>query len=177
MEAIFTMGLVGVCIVLLSGILESYSRATRTLGAKDASLRAVHAVLHGIRAEVMEAVTFVTPAATAVTSNQLRFTKVDPNVLDRLTNPAGNWTPYDRASVAPSNDFLVDVLYEVQGGILTRAVRFASDGSFQPPSPVSEEVVNFECERFNDGTIELRLEVADNTGTSVYSSRVFRRVR
>lgn len=176
LEALFTMLLIGVALGLLAGVLRSYSRLSGYLDSEAPSTKALMAVSHTLRSELLQAVDVATPASLT-TAEQLEFSKVDPNRLDRLTMTVADWTPYDLTDSAAQQDFLVRVLYQVHNGELTRAVKYPAESAYLPASLVTTSVSRFQCQSFPNDVLELRLTVEESRGPQVYSSRILRRVR
>lgn len=177
LEALITVGLIGLTLAITAGVMRGYSRSFQALDTNSLEMQAQMAVLQDIRSEAMSAVHFHTPSAVGASwSNNLEFSKVDLAVPSRLTVFPVDWTPHDLSSTALSNDFLVTIQYRENGGRLQRGVRKATGGSFSYSTVPPADLSSLQSRLNMDNTFELRLTFPGPHGSRTVSSKTMRRI-
>ena len=177
LEALITVGLLGLTMAITSGVMRGYSRSFQRLDTNTLEIQARKAVLHGIRAELMGAVDFNIPSTVGPSwSNNLEFSKVDLSVPDRLTVFPSDWSPYDLTSTAPTNNFLAEVRYQENAGTLQRGVQKAGAGSFRFSQVPPSELISLESRLNSDNTVEIRITIQTPKGPQSVTSKTMRRI-
>lgn len=176
LEALLTVALVALTMALTAGLVRIYSKSARALDVNSVSIQALRGVLHGVRTELMGAVSFSSPSSLSTWASELTFSKLDPSVTDRLDTFPPGWSPYDLSATPVVNDFLVDIRYLKQGEHLARGVRQASSSVFSFTAVPPDSVEDFSCRLNADSSVELRLIIKGVGRDITYTSTTLRRV-
>lgn len=165
--------MLGVLMTMLASLVTGYSRAFDHSGKKDRTVVAMSTALSALRAEVAESVAVLEPVGG--TASRLELAKVDPAQPTRLTAGGVGWTPYDSGPAAPSDDFLVNVTYDVRNGGLVRTVAFPNGAS--ESHLLVEGVTGFSCTDAGDGSFEAVASLQERERTRNVRVLALRRVR
>jgi type II secretory pathway pseudopilin PulG len=149
LEALITLLLIGIVVLLSSGLLNGMSRMNRRSQEGESSVMGL-AALEAMRREVLEAVTITTPSS-ATFEGELIFNKINPNATGRLPNSPATWTPH-------AGPYTLTVKYSQEGD---QVVRLATDsGGASSKAVVARDVEAFSAGRPRAEVVDLRLSFA-----------------
>lgn len=173
LEALITLGLVGMLLGLCGSLLVGYFRVLKFSAAKDNSWLAAQVGIQRSVGELRETVAVITPSPGG-TATELRFRKLDPGATDP-DNSA--WLPKPIPSPVPvafdpyPPGLLLEVCYRSLGD--GRLIREVGPAGSAPTSTESlcEGVSGFRCDSLADGSYLLVVSVQEEKLVRTLTSR------
>ena len=159
-EAMITMFLFLIILVVFASLAHEYSRITRFSNAKQQSMLAASVGLEGVARELRGAVAMVAPASPGTNTTTLRFRVVNPNVTTRLSPTVA--PPRVPVLDLNASTNLLTIDYRCTGSDLQRQL-FDPSGTLLSTQLLAHGVTGFSAQWNSNQTSTLAVTVPEET--------------